>query len=293
MSINKSEMLQRIVFIMKSKGFWDTIMHSNSEMDRVKIFLSRLAGEPYPEASIAPRIIPSFPGLNHQPVHDSTTHPWTSILTDSFESIREELYELNMRPTFTDYKTNNALSAGIWDIFAFYYNGIIFPEIEEKCPKTFSIIESLPRHCQRYPYGVAVFSKLHPGSHIAPHRSIDNIRVRGHLGITIPEGCKLRVDNQILYWKEGTPIYFEDYFEHEVWHQGTETRIVLIVDTWHPDLTDLEIEALTAAFRQPEIMSLIHQTRITPFQKGGKLEKYFLDAFINNEHSDLLIKYWN
>ena len=27
---------------------------------------------------------------------------------------------------------------------------------------------------------------------------------------------------------------------HEAWHEGSETRIVLIVDIWHPDLSDAE-----------------------------------------------------
>ena len=38
-------------------------------------------------------------------------------------------------------------------------------------------------------------------------------------------------------WKEGEFIVFDDSFEHEVWHRGVKTRLVLIVDLWHPDLT--------------------------------------------------------
>ena len=30
---------------------------------------------------------------------------------------------------------------------------------------------------------------------------------------------------------------------HEAWHEGSETRIVLIVDIWHPDLSDAEAMA--------------------------------------------------
>ena len=36
----------------------------------------------------------------------------------------------------------------------------------------------------------------------------------------------------------GEAMAFDDSFEHEAWHDGTETRITLIVDIWHPDLTD-------------------------------------------------------
>lgn len=47
-------------------------------------------------------------------------------------------------------------------------------------------------------------------------------------------------------WREGEIIIFDDSFEHEVWHNGTESRIVLIVDVWHPELTDNERLTLPA-----------------------------------------------
>lgn len=39
---------------------------------------------------------------------------------------------------------------------------------------------------------------------------------------------------------------FDDSFEHEVWHNGSGTRLVLIVDVWHPDLTRAERAQLPA-----------------------------------------------
>ena len=38
---------------------------------------------------------------------------------------------------------------------------------------------------------------------------------------------------------------FDDSFDHEAWHDGGETRVILIVDFWHPDLTNEEIKMLT------------------------------------------------
>jgi aspartate beta-hydroxylase len=43
----------------------------------------------------------------------------------------------------------------------------------------------------------------------------------------------------------GVPFVFDDSFEHEAWHDGTETRITLIVDIWHPDLIDREVRFLS------------------------------------------------
>lgn len=39
-------------------------------------------------------------------------------------------------------------------------------------------------------------------------------------------------------------MVFDDSFEHEVWHNGTAYRLILIVDVWHPDLTAHEKKTL-------------------------------------------------
>lgn len=45
-------------------------------------------------------------------------------------------------------------------------------------------------------------------------------------------------------WTEGKIMVFDDSFEHEVWHNGTTYRLILIVDVWHPDLTAHEKKTL-------------------------------------------------
>ena len=45
-------------------------------------------------------------------------------------------------------------------------------------------------------------------------------------------------------WTEGKFIIFDDSFEHEVWHDGDSFRLVLIVDLWHPDLTEEQKESI-------------------------------------------------
>ena len=47
-------------------------------------------------------------------------------------------------------------------------------------------------------------------------------------------------------WKEGKFIVIDDSIEHEVWHNGTTFRMILIVDFWHPDLPRSERDTLSA-----------------------------------------------
>ena len=45
----------------------------------------------------------------------------------------------------------------------------------------------------------------------------------------------------------GKSYVFDDSFEHEAWHHGDSTRIVLIFDIWHPDFSDEEVCRLALA----------------------------------------------
>lgn len=46
-------------------------------------------------------------------------------------------------------------------------------------------------------------------------------------------------------WEEGKAIIIDDSFDHEVWHNGSSFRLILIVDFWHPDLTPRQRASLT------------------------------------------------
>lgn len=91
----------------------------------------------------------------------------------------------------------------------------------------------------------------------------------------MPPKCMLRVDDQPLEWEEGSCLVFDDSFSHSVTHLAEESfldrrpdegqedgsshdererfcpatdRVVLIVDLWHPALTEEEKEAINLVF---------------------------------------------
>jgi aspartate beta-hydroxylase len=45
-------------------------------------------------------------------------------------------------------------------------------------------------------------------------------------------------------WQEGRCVTFDDTFEHEAWNRSDRVRAVMILDSWHPDLTEAEREAI-------------------------------------------------
>ena len=52
----------------------------------------------------------------------------------------------------------------------------------------------------------------------------------------------MRCEDDTRGFEEGEAKVFDDSFDHEAWHDGDSTRINLIVDFWHPDLSDDEVK---------------------------------------------------
>ena len=113
-----------------------------------------------------------------------------------------------------------------------------------RCPATAAALAAVPRA-----YGHAFFSVLQPGSHIAPHCGPTNKKVRVHLPLVVPAGegaARLRVGARTLALQEGACVAFQDSWEHEAWLDAgaSSTRATLVVDVWHPLLTEAEVKVL-------------------------------------------------
>ena len=83
----------------------------------------------------------------------------------------------------------------------------------------------------------AMFSILSPRKHILDHRGPYKGVLRYHLGLIVPaekEACRIRVGDDIRHWEEGKSLMFDDTFNHEVWNDTDETRVVLFVDVLRP-----------------------------------------------------------
>jgi len=89
-----------------------------------------------------------------------------------------------------------------------------------------------------------LFSVLRPGTHILPHRGVTNTRLVAHLPLIVPKGCALNVGGEIHEWQKGRCVTFDDTFEHEAWNRSDETRVVLSMDCWNPDLSVPERAAI-------------------------------------------------
>jgi aspartate beta-hydroxylase len=117
-------------------------------------------------------------------------------------------------------------------------------KFDYNCEKVPFIMEMINTHIPNN-YHHAFISALTTNSHIMKHYGPTNKKLRFHLPLSGVKNSRMRVGDYIREQEEGKAYVFDDSFEHEAWHEGNETRIILIVDFWHPDLSKEEIKLLT------------------------------------------------
>lgn len=186
-----------------------------------------------------------YPDLRSTPWHDPAMFPIVRDLEVNAAAIAAEVRAIAGRG-FHD-EAERIERTGRWSVLLLYELGRRNDENCTRCPQTAAIIE---RHRTVLSLGgLAYFSVLDPNTEVRPHRGPYNMRVRCHLGIDVPEGCGMRVDGITRMWREGYCSVFDDSFIHEVWNHGTRPRTVLVVDLWHPDLSDDEVALLNGLHR--------------------------------------------
>ena len=199
-----------------------------------------------------------YPDIKNQPWWDAASYDYTNKLSQNYSTILAEYKSLKASKQWEVITSSN--TNGEWGAFNLYAEG---KKKEENCalaPQTTKIIESIPEFMSGCGLCYAYFSSLKPGTWITPHFGPANIRLRVHLGLEIPEDptspevepCVMVVANEARKWKDGECMLFDDSYLHEVRfpdEKANRSRVILLVDVWHPDLTPNEIEALKTFFK--------------------------------------------
>lgn len=184
-----------------------------------------------------------YPDLPAEPWWDAQQFSLCRDLEGMSGQISEEFYRLTS-DQFQEEKESIA-RAGDWKVsFLFEAGGFKNQRNTDACPVTTSIIEA--HRTMGGLGGISYFSCLGPAATVAPHSGSTNMRLRCHLGIEVPPGdCGIRVGGVQRGWEAARCMVFDDSFEHEAWNASSRRRVVLIVDFWHPDLSDDEVSLIT------------------------------------------------
>ena len=168
---------------------------------------------------------------------DNELFPWIAEVEANWTTIRDELERVledrEALPNFQDISKDQIeiTDDDDWKTFFLYGYGFEAKLGVEMCPQSAALMRRIPGMT------TAMFSILSPHKHILDHRGPYKGVLRYHLGLIVPrdaQSCRIRVGGDFRHWQEGESMVFDDTFNHEVWNDTDEMRVVLFVDVLRP-----------------------------------------------------------
>ncbi|WP_375283516.1 aspartyl/asparaginyl beta-hydroxylase domain-containing protein [Sphingobium yanoikuyae] len=200
-----------------------------------------------------------FPGLPQRAFYERDAFEWVAPMEAMTDAIVSELEAVRAQePEFTPYvetsadrpAPNNPLRDDArWGALYFWRSGGPVAENAARCPTVMAALTHVPMPQVAGRSPIALWSLLKPGTHIQPHHGLLNTRLICHLPLLAPAGCALRVGAETRTWTKGEMLLFDDSIEHEAWNRSAETRVVLLFETWRPEIDTDERAALTRLFQ--------------------------------------------
>ena len=135
-----------------------------------------------------------------------------------------------------------------WGAAYLWQKGVADDRAIRQAPRTMAALARAPQPVIPGRSPMALYSRLRPGTHIAPHHGMLNTRLICHLPLIAPDGCALRVGAETRAWRFGEMLIFDDSVEHEAWNRGTQDRTVLLFEIWRPEIAPDEREILIRLF---------------------------------------------
>lgn len=154
---------------------------------------------------------------------------WQTILKEA----KDVLAYRDVIPGFQDISPDQyRLAKGRnWRTFILFGFGKRLETNTKLTPRTAELLESIPN------LQTAMFSILSPGYHIPAHKGVTKGILRAHIGLIVPDEadkCRIRIDDEIVAWQPGELFIFDDTYEHEVWNETEQERVILLFDFDRP-----------------------------------------------------------
>jgi beta-hydroxylase len=176
-----------------------------------------------------------FSAVPPKPFVDVKTVPELAKLRENWKVIREEALGLmnqggiRAATGHNDLGFNSFFKEG-WKRFYLTWYGHALPSALQLCPKTVTLLESLPH------VNGAMFALLPPGGKLNRHRDPFAGSLRYHLGLVCPDSdeCRIFVDGEPYSWRDGQDVLFDETFIHSAENKTDVTRIILFCDVERP-----------------------------------------------------------
>jgi beta-hydroxylase len=218
-----------------------------------------------------------FSAVPNRPYVDVSRFPELAPLAGNWRTIRDEALRLcdegriRSAATYNDIGFNSFFKTG-WKRFYVKWYDEPLPSAKALCPKTVELVQSIPS------VNAAMFALLPPGSKLGAHRDPFAGSLRYHLGLVTPNAdtCRIVVDGEPYFWRDGEPVMFDETFIHTAENRSDVTRIILFCDVERP-LRNRAITWLNHVVETTLIRA--SQTENAPGDRVGALNRIFNVAY--------------
>lgn len=221
------------------------------------------------------------PGLTTKPFWDPQEFDWAKTLESEYPEIRTEFDTVTGNTQKLKREGNNIWAGALtedassygrgWKTLVLMDRGRWDPENANLFPKTAQAI-----YASGVPATEIFFACMEGPSSIKKHSDFTNFVLTSHLALDIPYSgenkCRLTVGNETREWIDGKSYVFDTSLLHDAENDSDKMRYILMMRLWHPDLTNVEKEALQFTFDCLEFDQLLSPNEEERFKAENIVE---------------------
>jgi aspartyl/asparaginyl beta-hydroxylase (cupin superfamily) len=225
------------------------------------------------------------PGLTTREFWNTSNFAWCHELEEKYPLIRQEFIAVNANRQSLQERGNNVWAGALtadaaaygqgWQTLVLMNRGMWDPVNVNLFPVTSQIIrdvmgktsssttmtdDSSSAASSFYPVEI-FFASMQPQSTIQWHSDNTNFVLTSHLGLQIPgtnDECRLKVGDTEVSWRNGQVLLFDTSILHQACNEcENDVRYILMFRVYHPDLTDVERQALQFIYNVLEFPQLL------------------------------------
>ena len=225
---------------------------------------------------------PSFvPGLTCRQWWDTSDVGWCQKLEGSYPEIREEFVKVTSDADSLTERGNNVWAGALTEDASSYGSGwrtLVLLDRGRWDPTNCALFPRTARAVLEsgIPATEVFFASMSAGSDIKVHSDFTNFVLTSHLAMIVPgnggDKCRLTVGDETRQWIEGTVSLFDTSILHSAVNESDGTRYILMFRLWHPDLTDVEREALQTIYDCLEVPDLMSDDAGARFMAERRVE---------------------
>jgi aspartate beta-hydroxylase len=222
------------------------------------------------------------PGLTVKPFWSIDDISWAKKLIQKYPQIRKEFQQVTQDMDKLIQEGNNIWAGALtqeagqygdgWKTLVLKDRGIWDPVNCNLFPKTAKAVEQ-----SGIPATEVFFASMKPHSDIKLHSDFTNFVLTSHLALDIPDNgknkCRLTVGDETREWRNGEVMLFDTSLMHDAVNESDGMRYILMFRVWHPDLTEVEREALQYIYDCLSVPEMLDENEEVRANAEGRMEK--------------------